>query len=491
VLHTIIAIGLSATAPGGLVELAGDSNLRQPPAPSTYLPNRGAFTFPAPYGTRGIRLTNPSDCGGGDCVSYAGYSYWRNINAHRGQPKLLAFVGLRGPGPTLFEVDKETGAVTNLGPLFDEGSPLRQRSGEGWYFSATRPNTLYIHDGPRLLRYDVRARSFETVLDITGTYSGYLWQVHSSNDDLVHSMAIRGGGPAGCFVFDERTGDLERYGTGNEFDECQIDKSGRWLVIKEQVDGANAEDNRIIDLANGTEQILRDESGAGGHSDNGFGYMIAEDNWATQPSSFRLWRFDALDQPSLVYHGLSWSVGVSHIAHANAVPNAPLDQQYACASHMGPTDVARANEIVCYLLDGSTKLVVVAPTMTNSNASGGGDFYGKMPKANIDPTGEYIFWTSNMATSRLDAFLVQVPWQHLVPERPSLEPAGERPPVRPGLMPELPIYEERPNGGTSTRAADPEQPFGCAGVLPGPLGLVALGLIKRRRTTCRSCDAAR
>src|SRR5687767_10166947 len=117
----ILLLAALSAAPGGLIELASESNVRPASAPSTYLPTRGAFTFPAPYATRGIRLTNPSDCDGGDCVSYAGYSYWRNINAHQGQPTLLAFVGLRGRGVTLFEVDKATHQVTNLGPIFPAG----------------------------------------------------------------------------------------------------------------------------------------------------------------------------------------------------------------------------------------------------------------------------------------------------------------------------------------------------------------------------------
>src|SRR5438552_2707960 len=44
------------------------------------VPARGAFTFPAPWSTRGARITNDSDCGGTDCVQSAGYAYWRNIN---------------------------------------------------------------------------------------------------------------------------------------------------------------------------------------------------------------------------------------------------------------------------------------------------------------------------------------------------------------------------------------------------------------------------
>ena len=63
-----------------------------------------------------------------------------------------------------------------------------------------------------------------------------------------------------------------------DYDECQIDKSGRWLVIKENVDGRDGEDNRIIDLQSGAEQVFLDRDGAAGHSDLGYGYLVAEDN---------------------------------------------------------------------------------------------------------------------------------------------------------------------------------------------------------------------
>ena len=69
------------------------------------------------------------------------------------------------------------------------------------------------------------------------------------------------------------------YAKKGDFDECQIDRSGRWLVIKENVDGRDGEDNRIIDLQTGVERLLLDSNGAAGHSDVGFGSMIAEDNF--------------------------------------------------------------------------------------------------------------------------------------------------------------------------------------------------------------------
>src|SRR4029453_12337841 len=70
-----------AQAPGGFTESATGNALR--PRLSSgeiqaFVPSRGRFTFPSPYGTTGIRLTNGSDCGGSDCINYVGYSYLRD-----------------------------------------------------------------------------------------------------------------------------------------------------------------------------------------------------------------------------------------------------------------------------------------------------------------------------------------------------------------------------------------------------------------------------
>src|SRR5262245_48881122 len=161
------------------------------------LPQRGTFTFPAPYLTQGSRLTNATDCGGQDCVLPVGYSYWRNTNNHVGSNTMLIFLGLTtqrgGPGPSLFAYDKTTAAVTSRGPLFDASSPYRYATAEGWYFSGTRPTTLYMLDGPKLVRYEVEGRTFQTVFDVTARYGSdkYVWQPHSSDDDRVHSVTLR------------------------------------------------------------------------------------------------------------------------------------------------------------------------------------------------------------------------------------------------------------------------------------------------------------
>jgi Big-like domain-containing protein len=136
----------------------------------------------------------------------------------------------------------------------------------------------------------------------------------------------------------------------------------------------------------------------------------------------RVWRFDqpfpaaepgTPPQGLLVYRTTDWSADIGHLSHANAQPGVALDQQYVCGGNASRNRLPRNNEVLCFRLDGSLQVLVVAPVMTNLDATGGGNDYAKLPKGNLDVTGQYFIWTSNAGGSRLDAFLVKVPVQLL------------------------------------------------------------------------------
>src|SRR5690606_30782205 len=151
----------------------------------------------------------------------------------------LIMVGMKGQGPTLLEYNKTNDQVRNLGPLFDGSHQYSGHSGEGWYFSRTMPNKIYVNNlsNSRIERYDVKSKQLETVFDLRDEMSGYvLWQSHSSNDDRVHSATVRDASSysmVGCMAYEEDSGKFHYFPSQGSYDECQIDKSGRWLVIKE------------------------------------------------------------------------------------------------------------------------------------------------------------------------------------------------------------------------------------------------------------------
>jgi hypothetical protein len=101
----------------------------------------------------------------------------------------------------------------------------------------------------------------------------------------------------------------------------------------------------------------------------------------------------------------------NHLSHQNAKASIPMKEQFACGSSADRSVVQ--NEVVCFRLDATHDQLVVAPIMTNLNAPGGGTDYAKTPKGNLDISGKYFIWTSNLGGNRLDAFLVKVPSQLL------------------------------------------------------------------------------
>jgi hypothetical protein len=412
-----------ALAPGGFVEKAGSAIRPRWSANDLqdFLPKgRGKFTFPAPYHTEATRLTAAEDCKG-DCVFPLGYSYWRNMNNHVGSNEILIFLGLDrshgGAGPTLFSYDKTTQEVTKRGPLFEAEHRLSWSAADGWYFSASQPTTLYINDGPHMLRYDVLTHASEVVYDVSSEFGSdrETWQMSSSNDDQVHAATLREKSTKeylGCLVYQEATKQFRFFAKVGVFDECQIDKSGRFLVIFEDIDGRNGNDNRHIDLLTGTEERFLSLPGVGavGHHDMGFGYLVGHDKYNPLPNATLSWTLSPYPVKGAVDNrDYNWDlVQVQHISHTNAQPGIPKEQQYVCGSNADRVMYAQ-NEILCFRLDGSLNQLVVAPVMTTMDASGGRDDYHKVPKGNLDVTGQYFIWTTNLGSNRLDAFIVRVP----------------------------------------------------------------------------------
>jgi len=424
----------AALAPGGWVEQQGtaprarwSTSFIQSFVPTT----RGRFTFPAPYNTQAVRITDASDCSGKDCVWSVGYSYWRNTNAHEGSDEMLIFLGLAsnhgGTGPTLFRYNKVTDNITKVGPLFPPGSKFIDYTGEGWYFSASRPTTLYMNDGPKMLRYDVVSQSFETVYDVTSQFgpNRKIRQMHSSNDDLVHSATLQAadsGEYLGCVVFSEAKRQFRFYLKIGKFDECNLDRSGRWTVSLEDIGVPKDIANRIFDNETGQETRLNGPKGTLGHLDMGYGYMLGADNHNPSPNATIRWDFEpTISQGPVLHRNSNWDlVAINHPSHGNAQRGVPPSQQYACGSDCSKNTFQ--NEITCIRLDGSNNELIVAPVMSDPNAPGGigkDPYYAKLPKGNLDITGQYFIWTTNLGSNRMDAFMVKVPAQLLIQADPA------------------------------------------------------------------------
>ena len=159
---------------------------------NAFLPTGGAtgpFTFPAPYGTAGVRLTGAADCGGQDCLWPVGYSYWRNINSHAASNTMYIVLGF----------DRERGGA---GPALLVCNKI--------------PSRLYVSlPGTTVLRrFDVVTRQFDSApgFDLNAcprpsvcpADAAFIFQPHSSDDDRIHSATVQDAAfrQLGCVVSD-------------------------------------------------------------------------------------------------------------------------------------------------------------------------------------------------------------------------------------------------------------------------------------------------
>jgi hypothetical protein len=101
-----IAGSLGDQAPGGFIEKSNLQSTRRDTFDLSFVPStRGAFNFPAPYNTRGYRITDASD---GE-VQPNGYSYWAKISSAPDSDMVLIVAALditNGVGATVFSINK-------------------------------------------------------------------------------------------------------------------------------------------------------------------------------------------------------------------------------------------------------------------------------------------------------------------------------------------------------------------------------------------------
>ena len=320
--------------------------------------------------------------------------------------------------------------MQNLGPLFPDTSFYSYATGEGWYFSGTQATKLYTYlvGSSVLSRYDVLSHRFDETAamdlnicsrpNVCPSNAAYIFQPHSSDDDATHSATVQDAAfnGLGCVVYKSKMFQFFAPPVGFALDECQVDKSGNWLLLLE-VNPNGSVQNRIVDLLRGTITTIDDLNGSLGHLDTGYGYAVGADNYNADPNATILLKFPVTSTTRpvgpVVHYNKRWDIAAAnHIAHGNAIAGTPPESQYACGSNASRVP-DMADEIVCFPLNGSLDVLVVGQVMTDLDATGGrdlnGDDYTQLPKGNLDVTGSYFIWTSNMGGDRLDAFLVKVP----------------------------------------------------------------------------------
>lgn len=357
---------------------------------------RGAFTFSAPYGAQAIRLTDVENAPGG-CEPRM-YPYWSAINNHAGEPHFYAVVGRKGDRPLLLKVNKSTFAIEGWSPDWMQGTA------EGWYFSDTLPHALYMIQGNRLVRYDVVTERLDTVFTLERRYGDALWQAHSSADDATHSATTRSGDfTNGCVVY--REDQQTFYPAQANYDECQIDKSGWYLVIQED------NNNRFVEVDKKVTRYVSNAEGAVGHCDVGHQFVVGEDD-QHEPGALVRWNLRVWGERELIWQAPGWGPGMGHVAVRGDL--ALLSSNWS------------GELLAISLSDRSARQV--APGMM------AGEGYDYQLRASLDPLGEWCCWVSNVgdASGRLDAFAARVGAPGTVP------PVVVQPPTPPVVNPPTP-----------------------------------------------------
>lgn len=310
-------------------------------------------------------------------VNPIGMSYWRCINNHKGSNSLKVAVTLDN-NIHILTVDKATLAVIDIKNLGINDT------GEQIYFSAINPNILYIRTESSLDQFNILTGERNPVM--TPPSGMKLWQCHSSNDDLTHSASLQNEA-YGILAWGVKSPyGFQKYDILGEPDECQIDKSGLWLVAKETI--GEDELNRIINISTGNEYQIHDKDGAVGHSDTGFGYVMGEDN---QIGGCVLWRLGAPDVGKRVIFGPNiWNMG--YVSFCNA-KNAAINDQKCL--------ITTPDSLVSVRLDGSGSRIVCS-AMTQDQS------YEHRAKANLCPLGQFAVWSAFVDGS-LDAYIVRIP----------------------------------------------------------------------------------
>lgn len=269
--------------------LSYEASLGQQPPPPEPIP------APIPPSTSHLRFTQVQLTNANDSITPAReYSYWPHACLVGND--VFVFICSSQGHPPFFRVDAD-GTITRLGPMIPYAS-----EGEGWYWS--RDGWVYLIDGPRLRRVSPFNGQDQVILDISGQYPNHnLWQAHSSDDGTVHCATVRQNSndfnPHVKTVIAHRNG-IDYVPVFGQQDESHITADGRYCIIEED------NNNRIVDVSTGREQLILDADGALSHIDCGPSYMVGEDN-----INGRAWR---IDLPTLQRTELEQTWGMGHVS---------------------------------------------------------------------------------------------------------------------------------------------------------------------------------
>jgi len=361
--------------------------------PPPALPRAGGTFIDPAFGTTIMRVTDERD--GTSCTNF--YSYWPTFNLD----STRFFIACDG-NPRLYRFDPINFQVLSKGPLFDQPvTGSGHLSAEDAIWSGTNANVLYGYTELKLYAYDVAARSYSLVKDFSSELPpGSLGQMSKSVDDNVFAFSRKDKNykPVGYLVWRRDQNKIVRNVTLGTFDEAEVDKSGRFVVVKAKFE--RTVDLQVVDFQTGNVENLTDPAPdfSPGHSDNGRQIVVGHDNWNNQYTVRKLATPHQFQ--TVVGFGNDWSQA-NHVSMLADNEGWCLISNYTVGN--GPVGAFR-NEIFQASTDGSQKLRRLAHHRSVFRE------YWDTPRAAISRDGKFIAFTSNWGSNaRRDVFIIKVP----------------------------------------------------------------------------------
>jgi hypothetical protein len=390
-LTALASVCSQITAPGLKTDLAVYD-----PLPVTLPKAGGAFTDPV-FGTQIMRVTDEAD----GKENQNAYSYWPSFN----RDSTRFHINCSGKA-TLYRFDPERFALLGKEPLFARKPPSGyEPRWESAIWSSEDPEVLFCHEGLHLWSLNVATKEYTLVKDFTGELPpGHLAQMSKSLDDNVFGFSRQD--PqwhlVGYLVWRKSDDKIILREDATNLDEVQVDKTGRYCVIKTDQQGKGVVQARIADLETGKIEDLIDNEPdfAPGHSDNGCGTVIGADNWRNCLT------FRSLATPHEFRTMLDLKNDWSQDYHLSLLAD---DEDWVLLSFYVGNNLPQSglfrNEIVQVATDGSQRVRRLA-----HHRSVFAGQYWNSPRANISRDGRFVTFTSNWEGSgQRDVFILRVP----------------------------------------------------------------------------------
>ncbi len=374
------------------IEVITDYNVHPAPPPPL-LPAAGGTIPDQTFGTTIMRLTDSGD--GNDC--YNRYSYWPSFN--KDSTYIWATCDNKA---ILYTFNPTTFKIVSKRQLFLQLPAGVSPITEDMIWSSIDPQILYFQDGTRLWSYHVGKIEYTLIKDFrTPLPSSNLWQMSKSDDDQVFAFTRKNSNynNLGYIVWQRETDTIIRRDTSS-LDEVQVDKTGRWVMVKTGDSGRSAIEGQVHDLLTGSIENLTDNGPDynPGHSDNGRGIVIGHDNWQN-----RELRRDFASPHSYfsIFDWLDWNQD----SHLSLLAE---NEDWILVSAFGPYGSSMDwgpfwNEIFQVATDGSKRVRRLA-----HHQSYVADYYDS-PRANISRDGRFAVFTSNWGGSKRDVFILSIP----------------------------------------------------------------------------------